>query len=92
MATAKKIGPKRPAGKNGAVKKPPKKAKPSAFKWPGVWVTDPETGERFRLFLRRLPGKGKIPLKDIRAAVRKVRDERLARERAATPADTEPTE
>ena len=92
MATTRKAGSKKPTTTNGTVKKSPKKAKPSAFKWPGVWVTDPETGERFRLFLRRLPGKGKIPLKDIRAAVRKVRDERLAREGAATAADTEPTE
>ena len=87
MATAKKTGPKKLTATNGVVKKPPKKSKPSAFKWPGVWVTDPETGERFRLFLRRLPGKGKIPLKDIRAAVRKVRDEWLARERSAAAAE-----
>lgn len=89
MATTRKTGSKKPTAKNGAVKKAPKKSKPSVYKWPGVWVTDPETGEKFQLLLNRPLGGGKIPLKDIRAAVRKVRDERLAREKAGGTAPTE---
>lgn len=90
MAIAKKPGAKKPgtkkaAGTNGAAKKSTTKgrAKPSPRKWPGVWITDPITGEKFRLLVNPPIRGGKIPLKDIRAAVRKVRDERLAREKAA---------
>jgi hypothetical protein len=42
-----------------------------------------------RLILHRLPGKGKIDRKLIRAAVIKVRDERLAREKVAAARNSE---
>lgn len=92
MAVAKKPVAKKAAGTNGTAKKGAVKgkSKPSVYKWPGVWMTDPDTGEMYQLFLHRPTGKGTIPLKDLRAAVRKVRDERLAREKVA--AESAPTE
>ena len=40
--------------------------------WVDRWAIDPTTGKRVRLILHKLPGKGKIPLKVIQDAVRKV--------------------
>jgi len=45
------------------------------------WEIDPTTGKRVRLTLHRLPGKGKIPLKVIQAAVRKVKLMEAARKK-----------
>jgi hypothetical protein len=88
MATTKKGGTlKKPGGKKPPNGKAASRRKDerirSATVWVDRWAIDPITGERFRLILHRLPGKGKIDPKVIREAVIKVRDERLAREQAA---------
>jgi hypothetical protein len=84
-------GVKRPTGGKPTAKKPAKPAakKPRKKPAPDVRI-DPFTGQPFPLILHRLPGKGKIDPKVIRAAVIKVRDERLARERAAAEAGRTP--
>ena len=75
MATTKKSNGKKPAKQKDAVTRP-------ATVWVDRWAIDPFTGKKFRLILHKLPGKGKIDPKLIEAAVIKVRDERLAREKA----------
>jgi hypothetical protein len=79
MANAKK----KPGVKKG--KKPGKRevdVTGPAKVWIDRWTIDPITGKKFRLILHKLPGKGKIDPKLIEAAIVKVRDERLAREKA----------
>jgi hypothetical protein len=93
MATAKKTdtgtkaGGKKPTGKKAA--KRTEDVTGPATVWVDRWVTDPTTGKKVRLILHRLPGKGKIPRKAIREAVRKVRLERLAAEKAAAAGNSE---
>jgi hypothetical protein len=87
MATAKKTGTtkklsgRKPPGKKVAKRKdgPMEPAKV----WVDRWAFDPIAGQKFRLILHKLPGKGNIPPKVIRDAVRKVREKRLAHEKAA---------
>ena len=90
MAGVKRPAKAKPDGEKAPAKKPRVK-KPSPYVWPGVRVIDPFTGKPFHFFLQRRRLKpGNIPLADIRRAVRQVRDERLARERAAAEAGAAP--
>lgn len=53
-------------------KKRTTRAKSPASRRPGVWVTDEFTGEKFRVVVNGpMPG-GKIPIKTLRSAIRKV--------------------
>jgi hypothetical protein len=74
---------KKPHALNNAAPKK-RKRKPSAFRGPGVWMTDEFTGEKFLLRVNPPVRGGKIPLAVIRDSVRKVIGERLKREAEAT--------
>jgi hypothetical protein len=94
MPETKKTGKtpgKRTIGKNGTTKKGKgKKLRPKPMK-----ILDPFTGKYFEFTPHKWPGpgKGKIDPKIIREAVIKVRNERLAREKAAgTSTDPAATE
>jgi hypothetical protein len=87
MAVAKKTGAKADGTKKASPKKSGsakkgRKAKPSPFKWPGVWVFDPSTGKNVRVFLHQKP-EGNIPRSVIRGAVKKVREMERERQRQA---------